>query len=136
MSISLESSLTLWHLECDVEIAIPIATTMSLTAHLHTHAVLDTSRDVDIFFYEGICVFFAITGAAFLDDRLASPTTVTTRALLLHDTKYRLHALAYTTSSATVTTLRRLASLAMTALTGHTALVLDLSSIATYSILE
>ena len=139
-SLTDESCFTLWHLEGDIEIPIPISSSMSLTANLDTHTILDPSRDIDIFFDELLFLSFSVTSLTLLRDDLPNSTTTRTTHRLLHDTKDSLHALAYTTIALTfLTGLDLNAILGSIATTTHTrgfSLELDESACASYCVLE
>ena len=136
MSLSSESSFTIRNSEDNIEISTSVSSSMSFGTDLHSHAIFDSCRNIDIFFYCTISVFLPMTRSAFLRDFLSCATTCPTYTLLFHHSEYRLHTLSYSSASMTTLTSRRLSSLPMTALTGSSTFELDFATIATQSIFE
>ena len=139
-SLTGESCFTFWYLEGDIEIAIPISSSMSLIPDLDTHTILDPSRDIDIFFDDLLFSSFSVTSLTLFRDDLPNPITTRTTQCLLHDAKDRLHPLANLTIALTfLTGLDRgaiLGSIATTIRTRGFSLELDESACTSYCVLE
>ena len=136
MTLSSKSSLPTGYSECDIEISVAIASSMTLSSHLHTHPIFDSSWDFYIFFYRSIIIFFSMTCTAFFYDFLTTTTTGRTYSFLLHHTEYRLHTFTHSSTSLTCITGRRFSSLPMTCITGRSTLKLYFAIITTDCIFE
>ena len=136
MTLSSKSSLPTWYSECDIEISIAIASSMTLSSHLHAHPIFDPSWDFYIFFDNSIIIFFSMTCSTFLENLFSIAITCRTYSFLLHHTEYRLHTFTHATTSFTSITVRRLSSLPMTSMTRSTTLKLYFASITTDCIFE
>jgi hypothetical protein len=135
-TVTYESPFFFWYFECDVEIAISISSSMAFPAHLDTHTIFDTTRDLDIFFYSDIGVSFSMTRSTLFCDLDSSPVTCQTLTSLLDDTKNCPYLLTHLTLSPAGMTGFGFSTVTITVLTESTLFVLDFSHVPTDCVLE
>lgn len=114
LSFTSESRFAIWNRKSDVEIAVSIFATMTFTAHLDAHAILDSCRNIDSFWDFFFGFSFSMTICTFLRDFLACTMTGATWSRLFHSSENRLHAFANLPTSVTCGTSISFSSLSMT----------------------